>query len=105
VSRLPEQILRDLCRKTGHDCEAAVSRTAGLATEPSDQMMIAIWAAAGPLGAAAGYVAALTEQATGSRPGPENTADALWEMLRPLVLKTSGGSDKPFLDLLASMGR
>ncbi len=95
-----DQITKDLCRKAQADCHDAVERTALLLPAPDDRMMVAIYAAAGCLAAAAGYVAALVERDTGFRPDPDEATDALWDMIRPLVLSTSGGSRAPFEALL-----
>jgi len=98
-----DQITKDLCRKAQDDCHAAVARTAGLLADPADQMMVAISASAGCLASAAGYVAALTKNATGKDVDPAAATDALWEMIRPLILATSGGSRAPFEALLTKV--
>jgi hypothetical protein len=94
-------ITKDLCRKAQEDCHAAVERTATLLEDPADRMMVAISASAGSLAAAAGYVAALTKNATGKDVEPAAAVDALWEMIRPLILTTAGGDRAPFERLLA----
>ncbi|MGW8134214.1 hypothetical protein ACWGNZ_01055 [Sphingomonas zeae] len=96
-----DQLTRDLCRKAQEDCRAAIERTATLLPAPDDRMMIAIAASAGCLAAGAGYVTALVERETGSKADPSEAIDALWEMIRPLILSTAGGSRAPFEALLA----
>ncbi|WP_347091704.1 hypothetical protein [Sphingomonas parapaucimobilis] len=96
-----DHITKDLCSKARDDCQAAIERTAALSGDIEDRMMIGIWAAGGCLAAASGYVAALVERDTGARPNPAEAVDALWEMIRPVVLSSSGGSRAPFEALLA----
>lgn len=96
-----DHITKDLCSKAREECRAAVERTAALTGDIDDRMMIAIWAAGGSLAAASGYVAALVERDAGERPDPAAAVDALWEMIRPVVLSSSGGSRAPFEALVA----
>lgn len=95
-----DQITKDLCRKAQADCHASVDRTANLLPDPADRMIVAISASAGCLAASAGYVAALVARDTGQKPDPAEAVDALWEMIRPLILTIAGGDDAPFQALL-----
>ncbi len=97
-----DHVTKDLCRKAQADCHDTIQRVGSLLADPADRMMVAISASAGSLAAAAGYVAALVERDTGERPCPEAATDALWDMIRPLILSTSGGDRAPFEALLAA---
>lgn len=96
-----DQITQYLCQKAAEDVRATVERTGAFLDDPVDQMMVAIFASTGCLGAAAGYCAALVEQDTGEKPEPEAVVDAVWDMIRPGLLSASGGSRAPFNALLA----
>ena len=97
-------ITRDLCRKAQADVHAAVERICALLDDPADMMLVAISASAGSLASATGFVVALTERSTGEHVEREEAIDALWETLRPLLLKSSGGDAGPFHELLAKVG-
>ena len=98
-----DQITKDLCRKAQDDCHAAVTRTASLLVDPTDKMFVAISATAGCFASAAGYVAAITRHSTGKEVNPAAATDALWEIMRPIILGASGGDRAPLEALLADL--
>jgi hypothetical protein len=98
-----DQITKDLCSKAQDDCLAAVERSSQFLDDPADRMMVAVSASAGCFAAASGYISAMVKAQTGEFAEPAAAIDALWEMIRPIVLKSSGGDDAPYLALLEKM--
>lgn len=95
MSRVPDEILIDLARKAAGDAEAAVRRTASLLNTPQDLFYIALSATASCAGAATGYA-----QLCAGNADPEEAVDALWSVLRPMVLMVAGGGSADFRALL-----
>lgn len=80
--RLPERIVRDLGRKASADASAATERVLALADHPADLLNIATY----PTAAALGMVAAFVERAFEVRGTPEELADAVWALFRPITV-------------------
>lgn len=78
-----DPIIDDLLRKCEDDVSDVIMRTAKLSPTQLGAATISLGAAAVALGVAAGAVAANCDES----PAPEEAADALWERLRPMVVR------------------
>ena len=96
-----DHIVKDLCRKAAADVSDRITLTTSLLSDPADRMMVAIFAAGSCLANASAHIITLTEIETGNRPDIEAAIDALWEMVRPVVVSSSGGSRDAFEALIA----
>jgi len=93
------QIVRDLAHKASDDTQAAIRRAWQFARSPFDMMEMATMSSA----CALAYAAASMNAHLGAGHSAEEVTDALWQLLRPMVLKTLGGSDADFKALLAQV--
>ncbi len=97
---LQRQIVRDLAHKASDDTQAAIRRAFQFAKSPFDMMEMASMAAA----CALAYSAASMKAHLGDDHTPEEVTDAMWQLLRPMVLKNLGGGDAEFRALLERCG-
>lgn len=96
MSELHRQIVSDLADKASDDTTEAIRRAFQFAETPFDMMEMATMASASALA----YSAAAMNAHLGAGHSPEEVTDALWQILRPMVLKNLGGGDGEFRALL-----
>jgi hypothetical protein len=80
---IESSVTRDLMRKCGDDVAEVIMRSAYLAESGISAAVIATGGAASALGIAAGAFAATLDKPV----APSDAADALWEKLRPTVIR------------------
>lgn len=100
MDSIQQQITSDLANKVGDDTSGAIRRGWQFADSAFDKLQIASTSTA----CAMAYSAAAMNAHLGATHSPEEVADALWQFLRPMVLKNLGGGDAEFRALLARCG-
>ena len=80
-----DAIKRDLCRKAADDVSASIQLTCALMDDVTDKSHVALFAAAGAMGAAAGFFAAILRK-DGQEASSEALVDDLLERMRPIVI-------------------
>lgn len=95
ATRAPDHILTDLARKAADDVSAAIRRTAALVNDPRDLLYIALAGTAAASGLASGFAQMCAPDAD-----PEESVDALWAVLRPMIVLVAGGGSADFRELL-----
>lgn len=93
---MSNHITDDLAHKASDDTAAAIRRVWQFAETHFDQMHMATMAAASALA----YSAAAMNAHLGEGHSPDEVSDAMWEILRPMVLRALG-SGTQFEALLA----
>ncbi|RSV11636.1 hypothetical protein CA235_18370 [Sphingomonas sp. ABOLF] len=79
-------IVRDIGRKCCGDVSAALHRNMQLMETGQEMAQVALYGAAPAMAAAAAAMASVLA-ADGNARDPEEIADHLWDILRPMVLK------------------
>lgn len=79
-----DHIVNDMGKKCADDVSDAMMRTLRIIDTPQGAAIVATFAAAAALGIATGAFAATIENGS-----PEETADALWVKLRPMVVRSA----------------
>lgn len=98
-----DRLITDLGRKVADDVSACLDRTSSLMPDASAHFAIALSAAAVAIGRATGFSQVMGRE-LGMTCTPEELVDGIWDLLRPMALKSAGGSDADFRALLAKVG-
>jgi hypothetical protein len=85
-----DPIVRDIAHKAADDVSGAIHRNLALVQPGQQRAQVALMACASSMAAACAAFLAVNEQLGGARTSDNEAADALWDLMKPMVSRAIG---------------